>query len=172
MKTLAFLFAAFLFGSAIARSQDEQLKALCERAAPKYREEYLKLVESGALEPDETALQVEADFSSAAFEHFRDLDQAEMLGKVTSLQRKLYLAGYYSAVLEYIDPDCLISSPRSKLPDTVSSCGVQKAYALGYLHGFRKAAPVAHDLLASIMRQLLEDEEAEAIRKRGTAPKE
>ncbi len=171
MKTLAFLFVALLLGSAIARSQDEQLKALCERAAPKYREEYSKLVESGSLEPDEAALQLKADFSSAAFQHFLELDQAVMRGKVSSLQRKLYLAGYYSAVMEYIEPDCLISSPRSKLPEMVSSYGAQKAYALGYLNGLRKAAPAAHDLLASIMRQLLEDDEAEAVLKRGPAPK-
>lgn len=172
MRTPVLIFATVLLSSTIVRSQDEQLKALCQRAAPKYREEFNKLVESGSLEPDEATLQVKADFSSEAFQHRLELDQAGMLHTVSPLQRRLYLAGYYSAVMEFIEPDTSLSPPRSKLPDTVSSYGVQKAYALGYLHGSSRAAPVAHDLLASIMRQHLENDEAEAARKNNTAPKE
>ena len=49
--------------------------------------------------------------------------------------------------------------------------GVKKAYAFGYCHGVLKADPVARKLHRSILAQLLRDDEAEAVRKRGPAPK-
>lgn len=151
MKTLAFLFAAVLFGSAIARSQDEQVKALHERAAPRYREEFNKLVESGSLEPKEPAKQ----------------------GKEGSLQRKLWLAGYYAAIMEYIEPDTVIRTTEGDRGGKVSpySYGVKKAYAFGYWNGVLKADPVARKLHGSIVAQLLQDDEAEAVRRKNTAPK-
>ena len=149
MKTLAFLFAAVLFGSTIAWSQDEQVKALYERAAPKYREEYNKLVESGSLEPKEAAMQ----------------------GKEGSLQRKLWLPGYYSAIMEYIEPDTVIETTEQGGKVTPHGYGVKKAYAFGYCHGVLKADPVARKLHRSILAQLLQDDETEAVRKRGPAPK-
>lgn len=51
----------------------------------------------------------------------------------------------------------------------VSPYGAEKAYTLGYMHGFEKALPVAHDLLVSIMRQLSEDDEVESARKKTKA---
>ncbi len=151
MKTLVFLFAAFLLGTVATWSQDEQIKALCERAAPKYREEYNKLVESGSLEPKEAAMQ----------------------GKEGSLQRKLWLAGYYAAIMEYIEPDTVIKTTESERDGKVSpyGYGVKKAYAFGYWHGVLKADPVARKLHRSILAQLLQDDEAEFVRKRGAAPK-
>ena len=151
MKTLAFLFAAFLLGTVATWSQDEQIKALYERAAPNYREEYNKLVESGSLEPKE----------------------AEMQGKEGSLQRKLWLAGYYAAIMEYIEPDTVIRTTEGDRGGKVSpyGYGVKKAYAFGYWNGVLKADPVARKLHLSIVAQLLQDDEAEADLKRRTAPK-
>lgn len=151
MKTLAFLFATFLLSSTIVWSQDEQLKALYERAAPNYREEFNKLVESGSLEPKEPAKQ----------------------GKEGSLQRKLWLAGYYAAMMEYIEPDTVIQTPESERSGKVSpyGYGVKKAYAFGYWHGVLKADPVARKLHRSIVAQLLQDDEAEAALRKNTAPK-
>lgn len=151
MKTLAFLFATFLLSSTIVWSQDEQLKALYERAAPNYREEFNKLVESGSLEPKEPAKQ----------------------GKEGSLQRKLWLAGYYAAMMEYIEPDTVIQTPESERSGKVSpyGYGVKKAYAFSYWHGVLKADPVARKLHRSIVAQLLQDDEAEAALRKNTAPK-
>ena len=151
MKNLAFLFAALLLTSAIAWSKDEQVKALYERAAPNYREEFNKLVESGSLEPKEAAMQ----------------------GKEGSLQRKLWLAGYYAAIMEYIEPDAVIQTTESERGGKVSpyGYGVKNAYAFGYWHGVLKADPVARKLHRSIVAQLLQDDEAEAARKKDTAPK-
>ena len=151
MKTLAFLFAAFLLGTVATWSQDEQIKALYERAAPKYREEYNKLVEAGGFEPEEGAMQ----------------------GKEGSLQRKLWLAGYYAAIMEYIEPDTVIRTTEGDRGGKVSpyGYGVKKAYAFGYWHGVRKVDQVARKLHLSIVAQLLQDDEAEAVLKRRTAPK-
>lgn len=151
MKTLAFFFAAVLLGTVATWSQDEQIKALYERAAPKYREEFNKLVESGSLEPKEAAMQ----------------------GKEGSLQRKLWLAGYYAAIMEYIEPDTVIRTTEGDRGGKVSpyGYGVKKAYAFGYWHGVLKADPVARKLHGSIVARLLQDDEAEAVRKKGTAPK-
>ena len=149
MKTLLFIFAVFLLSPSIGLSQSEQVKALYERAAPKYREEYNKLVESGSLEPKEPAKQ----------------------GKEGSLQRKLWLAGYYAAIMEYIEPDTVIETTEQGGKVTPHGYGVKKAYAFGYWHGVLKADPVARKLHRSILAQLLQDDEAEADLKRRTAPK-
>jgi hypothetical protein len=45
--------------------------------------------------------------------------------------------------------------------------GVKKAYAFGYWHGVLKADPVARKLHRSIVAQLLQDDEAEAVRRNG-----
>ena len=151
MKTLLFIFALILLNPLIGLSQDEQIKALYERAAPKYREEYNKLVESGSLEPKE----------------------AEMQGKEGSLQRKLWLAGYYAAIMEYIEPDTVIETTEFDRSGKIHphGYGVKKAYAFGYWNGVLKADPVARKLHVSIVAQLLQDDEAEAARKKDTAPK-
>ena len=149
MKILAFIFGTFLLGTVATWSQDVQIKALYERAAPKYREEYNKLVESGSLEPKEPAMQ----------------------GKEGSLQRKLWLAGYYSAIMEYIEPDTVIETTEQGGKVTPHGYCVKKAYAFGYCHGVLKADPVARKLHRSILAKLLRDDEAEAVRKRGPAPK-
>ena len=94
-----------------------------------------------------------------------------MQGKEGSLQRKLWLAGYYSAIMEYIEPDTVIETTEQGGKVTPHGYGVKKAYAFGYCHGVLKADPVARKLHRSILAQLLRDDEAEAVRKRGPAPK-
>lgn len=149
MKTLPFIFAALLLGTVATWSQDEQIKSLHERAAPKYREEYNKLVESGSMEPKEAAMR----------------------GKEGSLQRKLWLAGYYAAIMEYMEPDTVIQKPEQGSKVTPHGFGVKKAYAFGYWHGVLKAGPTARKLHRSIVAQLLQDDEAEAARKKDAALK-
>lgn len=108
-------------------------------------------MESGSLEPKEPAKQ----------------------GKEGSLQRKLWLAGYYAAIMEYIEPDTVIETTESDRSGKIHphGYGVKKAYAFGYWTGVLKADPVARKLHGSIVAQLLQDDEAEAARKKGTAPK-
>ncbi len=86
------------------------------------------------------------------------------------MQRKLWLAGYYSAIMEYIEPDTAIEKPEQGGKVTPHGFGVKKAYASGYWHAVLKADPVARKLHRSIVAQLLQDDEAEAVRKKAKLP--
>jgi hypothetical protein len=153
MKTL-FLSTVLLLAIASPgwsedKETDKALQALYERAAPIYQEEFNKLVEAGEFEPK--------------------LD-AKSRWKEGTLERKLYLAGYYSAVVSYMDPSDFREKPEETGRGQPAGPGVKLFYNFGWLAGIRKTEPVARKLHTQIVAKLLGEKDAADSKNRDNPP--
>ena len=149
MKTL-FLATALLLAIASPgwsedKVTDKELLALYERAAPIYQKEFNKLVEAGEFEPK--------------------LDK-ESRWKEGTLERKLWLAGYYSAVMSYMEPSEFRGKPEATGTGYPAGPGVKLSYNFGWREGIRRTAPVATKLHTQIVAKLLQEDDKAAAKAR------
>lgn len=136
-----------------AETADEAFAAAEEAAQKAYAEKYNELIESGKLEP-------KAD---------------ELPGKPDSLERRLWLAGYYTAVVELADP------AKAKTFKGFGTCegsllpGGPKGYhSKGYIAGQHATCEMAHELYLKIWSQHIGEMDArfasEQTKKKATGP--
>jgi hypothetical protein len=147
MKTLRLATLLLLAIASPGRSKDKEtnkaLEALFARATPIYQEEFNKLVEAGEFEPKLNA---------------------KSRWKEGTLQGKLYLAGYYSAVMSYMEPS--IFKEREEVGGLVEpyGYGAKLSYAFGWWAGLKRVDPVARKLHRQIVAKLLEEDEKAAAK--------
>ena len=122
------------------KETDKELQALFERAAPIYKQEFNKLVEAGELEPNLVGTR----------------------WKEGTLERKLWLAGYYSAVMSYMEPSSFIGKPEDSGRGYPARSVVNTYYNMCWLSGVRKTEPVARKLHRETLAKLLQEDEAAA----------
>lgn len=122
-----------------AETEEEAIEATGKAAEKGYVEKYDELIESGKLDPPVDKLP----------------------GKPDSLERRLWMAGYYSAVVELLKP-AKAEAAREPGPHAGNflNSDPQGFYSRGYISGQRAANEVAHDLFVKIRAQRMGEVDA------------
>lgn len=150
MKLPAILTACILLMpfSVSAQDNDDDIKALEEATAKEYVEKFNGIIKSGTLDPP--------------------ADQGD--GKPDSLERRLWSAGYYSAVVELLEP---AKAREARDPGLVypfgRGVGIHRSF--GYIAGQRAACEMARELFMSIYTRRLGELDARlAAREKSKKP--
>ncbi|MCW1886085.1 hypothetical protein OKA04_15205 [Luteolibacter flavescens] len=146
MKQLILAATIFLSASATGWSEekdaepDDSLESLYERALPIYQEEFNRWVEAGKLDPDPVPER----------------------WKEGSLPHKLWMAGYYSAVMSYMEPSILKDKARAGGIVEPQGFGVKLSYSFGWWAGINRVDPIARKLHLEILAGLLSEDDKTA----------
>lgn len=130
LLTTAFVFALPLFPLS-AETEEEAIEAANKAAQKAYVEKYNELIESGKLDPPPD----------------------ELPGKPDSLERRLWMTGYYSAVMELLEPAKAEAARDPGRGHNFFSKGARGYYRRGYIAGQRATCEMANELYSKIRAQ-------------------
>jgi len=138
-------FAAIAILAVASYGEPDALSKLNENAAPVYRQQYHKMLESGELEPRGEEIP----------QHFAK----------DSPERRYWLAGYLSALVEYINPKCVTDRTEPSGIVDFAGGGAERWYAEGHHRGMIKADRIARPLYKKIVVGILNLSDEESARR-------